>query len=112
MAELSRGSSDLLDDEKFTIRILKEAAELAGAKFLSSTSHKFSPQGVTAVVLLAESHISIHTWPEHGYAAADCFTCGTGCDPEAAIRHIKDQFLFKEGRIKLFDRSLLQPAAV
>lgn len=56
---------------------LTEAARLAGARVLGTQLHPFGPgQGVTGVLLLAESHISIHTWPEHGYAAVDVFMCG------------------------------------
>jgi len=56
---------------------LTEAAQLAGARVLGTQLHPFGPgQGVTGVLLLAESHISIHTWPEHGYAAVDVFMCG------------------------------------
>lgn len=57
--------------------VLSEAARVAGARVLGARFHPFGPgQGVTGVLLLAESHISIHTWPEHGYAAVDVFMCG------------------------------------
>lgn len=67
---------DLLDDEAHVRETICQAAEVAGANLLNLSSHGFSPHGVTALALLAESHISIHTWPELGYAAADIFTCG------------------------------------
>jgi len=104
IAELGGGCSDLLNDEDFIKETLKEAASSCGATFLSTTTHRFEPQGVTAVALLAESHITIHTWPEHGYAAVDAFTCGSHCNPEAAINHLKHSFKFTEDHIKTIDR--------
>lgn len=70
------GATGLTDQEHIS-QALHKAAEAAGASVLKSFSHEFSPYGgVTAVVVLAESHISIHTWPERGYAAIDIFMCG------------------------------------
>ncbi|GAB2859697.1 hypothetical protein GCM10027277_30280 [Pseudoduganella ginsengisoli] len=70
-------------------RLLRAAAEAAGAHVLHSHFHGFGPgQGVTGVALLAESHISIHTWPEHGYAAADIFMCGDA-RPELALQMLQ-----------------------
>lgn len=75
----------LLNDEQYLIKLLESAAVLSGATVVQTVSKKFEPQGVTVICLLAESHISIHTWPEDGKAAADCYTCGDsdpklGCD--------------------------------
>jgi S-adenosylmethionine decarboxylase len=75
----------LLDDEQYLIKLLESAAVLAGATVVQTVSKKFKPQGVTVICLLAESHISIHTWPEEGKAAVDLYTCGSsnpklGCD--------------------------------
>lgn len=78
----------LLDDESLIKQTLRSAAQIARSTLLGELSHKFEPQGVTALVLLAESHISIHTWPESGYAAVDVFTCGEHTLPEEASRHI------------------------
>jgi S-adenosylmethionine decarboxylase len=66
----------ILDDEKVLVELLERAAVESGASVLGRLSHSFEPQGVTAIVLLAESHVSIHSWPEKGYAAVDVFTCG------------------------------------
>ena len=66
----------VLDDEELIRSAVTQAAEECGATFLGLRSHKFSPQGVTCAALLAESHITIHTWPERGVAACDIFTCG------------------------------------
>ena len=104
VAELGGGDKDLLDDEAFIKKVLREAAHHCGATFLTLASHKFEPQGVTAVALLAESHINFHSWPEHGYAAIDVFTCGDHCDPEVAVKHLKDAFRLTHGHIHVFPR--------
>jgi len=70
---------------------LEEAARLCGVTVLHSKFHEFIPQGFTGYLLLAESHISIHTWPEHGYVALDIFTCGKRHPKQAAI-YLKEQF--------------------
>ena len=71
---------------------LEEAAEYAGAHILSSNFHHFGEgYGITGVVVLAESHISIHTWPEEQFAAIDIFMCGT-CDPNKSIPIIEKYF--------------------
>ena len=80
----------LLNDAKELTRILEHAAAAAGATVISTQSHSFETQGVTAITLLAESHISIHTWPESGYASVDIYTCGT-CDP-----HLSHQVMIEE----------------
>ena len=71
----------LLDDERCLIDLLENAAVASGATVIQTISKKFEPQGVTVVCLLSESHISIHTWPEEGKAAVDCYTCGD-CNPK------------------------------
>ena len=77
-----------LCDITFMERIMKEAAKISGATVLSSKMHEFGVGcGVTGVVVLSESHISVHTWPEKGYAAFDIFMCGK-CDPSYAMKHI------------------------
>jgi S-adenosylmethionine decarboxylase len=78
----------LLDDAAIVCRALRAAAAECGAALLNVIDHKFSPQGVTALALLAESHIAIHTWPDAGYAAIDIFTCGSTIEPEAACRYL------------------------
>jgi S-adenosylmethionine decarboxylase len=88
-----------LDDPKVIEDILCRAAEAAEATVLHSHMHHFSPYGgVSGVVVLAESHISIHTWPERAYAAIDIFMCGT-CDPHKALPLIRGHF--KPGSIEV-----------
>ena len=82
----------LLDDEAHIRNVLANAAQLCESTLLDVSSHKFSPCGVTAVALLAESHISIHTWPETGVAKCDIFTCSNKCLPEKAVEYMKEAF--------------------
>ncbi|MYM73465.1 adenosylmethionine decarboxylase [Duganella sp. FT109W] len=85
LADLSGIAADKLSDCAGLETLLRQAAEAAGAHILFSHFHAFGDgQGVTGVVLLAESHITIHTWPECGFAAADLFMCGSA-QPELAL---------------------------
>jgi S-adenosylmethionine decarboxylase len=73
----------VLDDRERLLGLLRSAAEAAGATVVAEAVQPFSPHGVSAVLLIEESHFSLHTWPEQGYAAADFYTCGD-CQPERA----------------------------
>ena len=86
--ELYDCSRALLNDRIFIQNALRQAAEQARSTLLKEISYQFQPHGVTALVLLAESHISIHTWPETGYAAIDVFTCGQHTKPEEACLYL------------------------
>ena len=88
LLELYECPPDLLDDKDHIEEVLREAVDRAHATLLDQISCSFTPQGVTALALLAESHISIHTWPELAYAAADIFTCGNKAMPERAAEYL------------------------
>lgn len=85
------GAKVFLDENRVEKALLKAAKE-SGATIISSSFHKFEPQGVSGVVIIAESHFTIHAWPEHDYAAVDIFTCGDNIDLEVAINSMKDSF--------------------
>ena len=88
IADLHDVSAELLCSIDFWKEILIDGAKKSGATVLSNHFHHFGEgYGLTGVIVLAESHISIHTWPEKNYAAIDVFMCGT-CDPEVAVDHI------------------------
>lgn len=106
IAELAGCDREALNDEEFLRDKLREAAQIAGATVLSVHSHKFTPVGVTAFALLAESHISIHTWPELGYAAADAFTCGQSMHTELAIESVAHALDSKNTKIVTVKRGL------
>lgn len=74
----------ILDEGAELERLARRAAELAGVTVVASAHHDYQPQGASAMVLIAESHLSVHTWPEHGYAAVDIFTCGDAGRPVQA----------------------------
>lgn len=92
-----------LDNEFFLCDLLENAAECSGAHVLQTISHKFDPQGVTAICLLSESHISIHTWPEKGEAAVDVFTCGNS-QPKIACDIIIEQLYAKDFTLDYVER--------
>ena len=85
LAELMGCDEALLADHAAVERLMNEAARAAGATIVQSAFHTFNPHGVSGVVIIAESHLAIHTWPEHGYAAIDVFTCGASVDPRVAV---------------------------
>ena len=99
-----------LDDEAFLRTTITTAAKRAGATLLNLITHSFEPQGVTGLALLAESHISIHTWPESGYAAVDVFTCGDHTMPEQACAVLRDELGAQRHALRSFRRET--PAAV
>ncbi len=84
LLELKECNSDLLDDVVYIERQMLDAAIKSGATIVGKSFHKFEPTGVTGIVAIAESHLSIHTWPEHEYAAVDIFTCGDSFSPTRA----------------------------
>ena len=84
LLELRDCEPNQLDGLSFVRETLVSAAEELGVTILSESFHQFSPQGVTGILSIAESHISIHTWPEHRYAAVDIFTCGDSFEPSKA----------------------------
>lgn len=108
LLELTGCSADLLNDEAFIRQAITDAAAAAGSTLLSLTSHAFAPQGVTALGLLGESHVSIHTWPEAGYAAADIFTCGSTCQPRAACDLLAERLRADNATIREFERGNAQ----
>ena len=89
-----------LNDEAFIRTTITSSAKIAGATLINLVTHSFKPQGVTGLALLAESHISIHTWPEIGYAAIDVFTCGDHTMPEKACKVLFEDFLAKNFSFK------------
>lgn len=86
IAEMVDCNFSVLNDEKRIKEAMLNASAAAGFTVLDVSVKKFDPQGVTAILLLSESHFSIHTWPELGYAAVDMFTCSKTCDPNEAFR--------------------------
>ena len=99
-----------LNDEAFIRTTITMSAKISGATLINLVTHSFKPQGVTGLALLAESHISIHTWPEIGYAAIDVFTCGDHTMPEKACKLLFKDFLAQHFSLKNIDREI--PAGI
>lgn len=92
LAELYDCNLEVLNNQESIQQYMQEAAVIAGATIVGATFHHFSPYGVSGTVIIAESHMAIHTWPEHGYAAIDLFTCGKDLNPWAAFDFLKEKF--------------------
>jgi len=99
-----------LDDERFVREAVVQASQEAHSTLLKLSSHKFDPQGVSAVGLLAESHLSIHTWPERGYAAVDIFTCGHSVKPREACANLVQRFAARRHVLRVLPRGAEAPA--
>lgn len=106
--ELMECRRDLLDDLSFVQEALVGAAQAMGATVVGQTFHKFAPQGVTGVVAIAESHLCIHTWPEHGYAAVDVFSCGDNVDPHIAAQELAARFESGDSSVTELQRGVLR----
>jgi S-adenosylmethionine decarboxylase len=104
LAELTGCAPATLDDAVALEAIFRDCAERGGATIVSSHFHRFSPQGVSGVVVIAESHVTVHTWPEHGYAAVDVFTCGRYQVAEAVTKLIIAALGAGNARAVFFDR--------
>ena len=104
LIELRDVDSELLDNKEQIETLLLRSIEGSGATYINHYFHKFSPQGVSGVIVIAESHLSIHTWPEHGYAALDVFTCGDKSIGETIVGQILAQFNDPISEIKYIQR--------
>jgi S-adenosylmethionine decarboxylase proenzyme len=87
LVELHGCNRALLNDRESVAGLLRRAALAAGARPVAEVFHPYAPQGVTGVLIIEESHFSVHTWPEYGYAALDFYTCGD-CEPERAANEM------------------------
>lgn len=107
LLELKDCRSKILNDTKRVEELLLAAAKAAKATIIESRFHKFNPYGVSGVVVIAESHLSIHTWPEYGYAAVDIFTCGETLQPEVAAQYLIEKFQSKNPGLLEVKRGIL-----
>lgn len=92
LAEIYGCDINILNNREYIEKSMVDAALAAGAEVREVAFHKFTPQGVSGVVVISESHLSIHTWPELGYAAVDVFTCGDTVNPWDACNYLTDSF--------------------
>lgn len=111
LLELNDCNSQRLDDLDLVRRLMLRAAHEVGATIIGHSFHRFQPHGISGVVVIAESHLSIHTWPEHAYAAADIFSCSASFRPEAAARILADGLESARPSIMVVERGMVpQPS--
>ncbi|WP_328701123.1 adenosylmethionine decarboxylase [Aquibacillus kalidii] len=96
IAEMWDCNTEKLNNMGLIEQIFVNAALKAGAEIREVAFHKFAPYGVSGVVIISESHLTIHSFPEHGYASIDVYTCGDIIDPNVATQHIADELESKK----------------
>ncbi len=111
LLELKDCNPKLLNDLDFIRDTMLQVAHQVGAHVVGESFHRFSPQGVTGILAIAESHISIHTWPEYRYAAADIFACGSSFESRKAAELLVEQLEAKDPDIIEVPRGVV-PLAV
>lgn len=92
IAEFYECDYETINNHELVEDIMLKSVDLSGATTIKSVFHRFSPYGVSGVVVVSESHFAIHTWPEYGYCAVDVFTCGDLIDNQAALDYLKEKF--------------------
>ena len=112
LLELQNCNKEVLNDLNFLRDCLCETAEQIGATIVNQAFHQFSPHGVSGVVVIAESHLCIHTWPEFGYAAIDIFTCGDTINPKDAIGPLVEKLESKYHSFLELDRGLVHDSTI
>lgn len=91
LVEFYNCDRSILSDHSMIEKYMNEAAIVSKATVVNSVFHHFNPYGVSGAVIIAESHLTIHTWPEYGYAAVDLFTCGDSVNPWIAFEYLSDK---------------------
>jgi S-adenosylmethionine decarboxylase len=107
LLELMDCDHGMLNDIEYLRKTLSEVATKIGATVIKDSFYQFTPQGVSGVVIIAESHLSIHTWPEHNYAAVDVFTCGEVIKPVDAVKPLTEKLKAKTTKYVELDRGIL-----
>lgn len=106
LAEFTHCDPGRLNNLEEIERHLNASARASGATIVKSVFHRYNPHGISGVIVIAESHISIHTWPEYGYAAVDFFTCGERVDPMRACATLKAALGASEAHITEIARGI------
>ncbi len=110
IAELFGCDAAAIDDVPGVHEAMLQSASAIGATVVASAFHRYAPEGVSGTLLIAESHLSIHTWPEHGYVAVDIFTCG-GLDPRPGLNLLAHAFGATDSRMQEIVRGLPEHVA-
>lgn len=109
LIELKECNAKTISNLKEVKAVLISAAEAAEATIIEVAFHEFSPFGISGMVIIAESHLSIHTWPEYKYAAVDIFTCGNIIKPEKAVAFLIKKFQSKNPSVVELKRGIISP---
>jgi S-adenosylmethionine decarboxylase len=107
VVEVHQSAFEKLDDLPLAEKLLQDIAQLMNTDIMKSVSHHFHPQGITAVLIVGASHLSIHTWPEHGYACVDMVVCTDNFNLQDIITHIQQAFQAKNVSFIEFRRGLV-----
>lgn len=107
IVELYGCDTEIINDAGRVESLLLKAVEISGATIVQSVIHEFNPHGVSGVVVIEESHFSVHTWPEYGYCALDIFTCGNEIDHMGALQYLKDTLAAKNISLNEIKRGIL-----
>ena len=107
IVELYDCPGEVINDARTVEKALIEAVRVSGAKIVQSVVHEFNPHGISGVVVIEESHFSVHTWPEYGYCALDIFTCGDEIDYYSALQYLKKEFEAKNLSVTEMKRGML-----
>ncbi|MDV6236327.1 adenosylmethionine decarboxylase [Leptospira ellisii] len=107
IAEFYDCDYETINNHELVEDIMLKSVDLSGATTIKSVFHRFSPYGVSGVVVVSESHFAIHTWPEYGYCAVDVFTCGDLIDNQAALDYLKEKFGSKSISVVEMKRGVL-----
>lgn len=107
LIELRDCNSNTISDINTVRETMVSAAKRSKATIIDVSFHEFSPFGISGMVVIAESHLSIHTWPEYGYAAVDIFTCGNAIKPEEAASYLIEKFESKNPSVVELKRGIL-----
>jgi len=108
LAEYYECDIRILNDLELLEHYMREAVIKSGATIIDSSFHQFSPHGVSGVIVIAESHMAMHTWPEYGYAAVDFFTCGEWVDPWKAFEFMNEKLKSVRNSTKELKRGLIE----
>lgn len=105
IVELAECDRNIINDQDLLRQHMEEAVRRSGATIVESVFHRYNPQGVSGLVIIAESHVSLHSWPEYGYAAVDFFTCGT-VDPTVACAYLQQALRAGQVQVREIKRGI------
>ncbi|MBU6153345.1 MAG: adenosylmethionine decarboxylase [Bdellovibrionales bacterium] len=106
LLEFSGCDRELINSLDHVRECMLESAKLSNAQIVTDVFHRFNPHGLSGVVVIAESHIAIHTWPEHGCASVDVFSCGAAMKPERIEAFLKEKFKAEHSAGREFERGV------